>query len=187
VNAEEDDFHNLLDRARDGDQDAARILYTRYSSYVRAAVRRRLHPRLRRQYDSLDFVQDVWKSFLAAPGDRRQFDSPQALVGFLARVARNKVLEVVRLRFTTEKADITRELPLEAAGAGVPGREPTPSQTAIAGERWESLVGKFPNSYRVILERLRAGYTYEEIAQQAGVSLSTINRIVRRLKDLGGV
>lgn len=182
-----DEFGALMDRARKGDGDASRVLYTRYSAFVRAAVRRQLHPRLRPQYDSLDFVQDVWKSFLATPPNRLRFDSPQALVGFLTTVARNKVVEEFRRRFATEKNDITREQPLGPAEEFVPARQPSPSQWAVAGERWEHIVRQFPDGYRAILERLRAGYTPQEIAGQAGVSLSTLNRIVRRLKDLSGL
>jgi RNA polymerase sigma factor (sigma-70 family) len=184
VETDEADFRAVLDRAQAGDPEAAGLLYARYSAFVRAAVRRKLHPRLRPQFDSADFVQDVWKSFLTGP-DRRHFESPQKLIAFLARVARNKVVDVFRTRFETEKANIARERPLGGA-AGVPARQPTPSQWAIAGEGWERLVQEFPAAYRVILERLRAGYTYEEIAREAGVSLTTVNRIVRRLKDVTG-
>lgn len=185
VDADEAEFRAVLDRAQAGDAEAARVLYARYSALVRAAVRRRLHPRLRPQYDSQDFVQDVWKSFLAAQ-DRLRFNSPHELVEFLVRVARNKVVDVYRERFETAKRDITREQSLDAAGGAVPTHQPTPSQWAIAGEQWDRLVREFP-AYRVILERLRAGYTLPEIASAAGVSLSTVNRIVRRVRDVTGV
>jgi RNA polymerase sigma-70 factor (ECF subfamily) len=185
VDADEADFGVVMGRALEGDPEAADTLYTRYSAYVRSAVRRQLHPRLRSQYDSLDFVQDVWKSFLATPAGRLRFESPQALVQFLSRVARNKVTDVFRQRFALEGRDISREQSLHDIPA-VLGRDPSPSQFAAAGEEWEQLVRRFPAAYRVILERIRARYTSDEIARQAGVSLSTVNRIVRRLKDLSG-
>jgi RNA polymerase sigma-70 factor (ECF subfamily) len=56
----------------------------------------------------------------------------------------------------------------------------------IAGEEWEQLRGRFPEGQRVVLELLRAGHSYEDIARLASVSVSTVNRIVRRLKDLTG-
>jgi RNA polymerase sigma-70 factor (ECF subfamily) len=125
-------------------------------------------------------------SFLAAPAGRLRFESPRALVRFLSQVARNKVTDVFRQRFALEGREISREQSLQDMPA-ISGRDPSPSQLAVAGEEWEQLVRKFPAAYRVILERIRAGYTNEEIALQAGVSVSTVNRIVRRLKDLSGL
>ena len=157
---------------------------------VRVAVRRRLHDRLRPHYDSLDFVQEVWASFLALDPGRYRFADPDALVGFLCRVARNKVVEVFRKRFATTKHDITREVPYPPEGEdsrnGVPGPGPTPSQAAMAGERWADLVRRLPEGHRVVLERLREGHTHEEVAALLSINVRTVERIVRRLKDLCG-
>jgi len=180
------EFRGLLAGLREGDPTAATELCRRYEPFIRAAVRRQLHHRLRTLFDSLDFVQDVWASFLAAPPDRYTFDSPQALLGFLRRVAHNKVVEVFRRRFETQKADATREVSVgdPADGGDPPSPSPTPSQWVIAEERWEQLLGHFAVGHRVILERLREGHNNEDIARMANVSLSTVNRVVRRLKDL---
>jgi RNA polymerase sigma-70 factor (ECF subfamily) len=184
------EFPQMLARLRAGDPAAAEAFYREYGPFVRAAVRRQLHPRLRTRFDSLDFVQDVWASFLTLPADRYAFDTPQALLAFLNRVAYNKVVEVFRRRFETRKDDITREEPVEEWEHG-PDRlrapTPTASQFAVAGEEWERLLSRLPPGYRPILERLREGYTHEDIARMANVSLSTVNRIVRRLKDLTGL
>jgi RNA polymerase sigma factor (sigma-70 family) len=183
------DFGILMDRVRAGEAGAYEELLARYGDAVRAAVRRRLHDRLRPHYDSLDFVQDVWASFLALDPGRFRFADQDALVGFLCRVARNKVVEVFRRRFATRKHDITREEPLPPGGgsaAGPIGRDPTPSQYAMAGERWADLVRRLPDGHRAVLERLREGHTHEEVAAMLNVSVRTVERIVRRLKDLCG-
>jgi DNA-directed RNA polymerase specialized sigma24 family protein len=129
----------------------------------------------------------VWKSFLAGSHDRLAFNSPQALAAFLARVAHHKVLDVYRANFETEKRDIRREWPIgggESGGPQLAGRDPTPSQSAIASERWAMLLNKFPPGHRPVLERLRDGYTLQEVARAAGVSMSTVARIARRMKEL---
>jgi RNA polymerase sigma-70 factor (ECF subfamily) len=174
-----------MERVRSGDPEAFRALLDRHGIAVRAAVRKRLHDRLRPQYDSLDFVQEVWAAVLALPPDRCRFDGPHALATFLTRVAENKVADVARRRFVSEKAAVSREQPLDPAGG--PGRGPTPSQLAVAEERWAALSGRLNAGERAVLERLREGYTHDEIAGMLGVSKSTVNRIVRRLKDLCGV
>lgn len=184
----ESEFAELMTRVRSGDAGAYEELLARFGEPVRAAVRRRLHDRLRPHYDSLDFVQDVWASFIALEPGRCRFASQDALIGFLCQMARNKVVEVFRHRFATQKADITREQALWPAGdeteAGVAGREPTPSQHAVAGEQWSVLVARLPAGHRLVLERLREGHTHEEVAAMLNVSVRTVERIVRRLKDL---
>ena len=184
---QESDFLPLMQRVRAGDTAAFAELLDRYGSAIRLAVRRKLHDRLRAQYDSLDFVQDVWASFVALPADRYAFADPAALVAFLTRVAHHKVVEVFRRRFATEGSDITRERPLGNGDAPIPARLATPSQYAVAGEKWGDLLARVPAGHRPIVEKLRDGYTHQEIADLLGVSPSTIKRIVRRLKDVTGV
>lgn len=179
-------FAELVGGLRSGDPASVEALCRRYAPYIRAAVRRQLHPRLRTRFDSLDFVQDVWASFLAIPAERYAFDTPQALHAFLVQMASNRVIEVFRQRFQTQKNDIAREVAAndDSGRDQLASRHPTPSQCAIAVEAWDQLRGRFPEGQRMILEWLRQGHTNEDAARLAGVSLSTVNRIVRRLKGL---
>jgi RNA polymerase sigma-70 factor (ECF subfamily) len=184
------DFPRLLAGLRAGDPAAAEAICRRYEPFLRAAIRRQLDSRLRARLDSVDIVQDVWASFLAIPAERLNFASPAALLAFLSQVAYHRVIEVFRKRFGTQKDDFAREVPVEVAvGARdrLPGSEPTPSMCASAGEEWERLVRQFPPGHRAILLRLREGHQYEDIARMANVSLSTVNRVVRRLKELTGL
>jgi RNA polymerase sigma-70 factor (ECF subfamily) len=184
------DFPRLLAGLRAGDPTAAEAICRRYEPVLRAAIRRQLHPQLRARLDSVDIVQDVWASFLAIPPDRLTFDDPDALLAYLSQVAFHRVVEVFRKRFGTQKDDITREIPVEiVAGTHdqLPGPDPTPSTCVSAGEEWEHLVRQFPPGHQVILRRLREGHEYQDIARMANVSVSTVNRVVRRLKELTGV
>jgi RNA polymerase sigma-70 factor (ECF subfamily) len=180
-------FLELIAGLRARDPASVEALCLRYAPFIRAAVRRQLHSGLRTRFDSLDFVQDVWVSFLAIPTERYTFDTPEALLAFLTRMAHNRVIEVFRQRFATQKNDITRERAMGDDGAHqLRSPTATPSQWVIADEQWEQLRGRFSEGQRAILELLRDGHSYEDIARLANVSLSTVNRIVRRLKDLTG-
>jgi RNA polymerase sigma-70 factor (ECF subfamily) len=179
------EFARLMAGLRAGDPAAVEAVARRYGPVLRAAVRRHLHPRLRDRLDSLDVVQDVWASFLGVPADRLSFENPAALLAYLKQVAYHRAVEVYRRRFETEKDAIVRET------TGDPGRRavaqtPTPSMCVAAGEEWERLVSQFPEAHRVILRRLREGHELEDIARMAGVSVSTVSRVVRRLKELSG-
>src|SRR4051794_9225673 len=84
----------FLARIRAGDEEAARERLTRYEPQVRLVVRRQIPRILRSRFDSLDFLQSVWRSFFrrmrAGPDE---FEDPRHLVAFLARAARNKVID----------------------------------------------------------------------------------------------
>jgi RNA polymerase sigma factor (sigma-70 family) len=109
-------IQELLSRIRNGDDEAARELLTRYEPKIRLVVRRQLPRLLRSRFDSLDFLQSVWGSFFhkirTGPND---LDEEQNLITFLAWAARNKVIDEYR-RAGTQKQDLKREEPLEARG-----------------------------------------------------------------------
>ena len=180
------EFGRLMAGLRAGEPAAVAEVARRYGRILRAVVRRNLHPLLRSRIDSVDVVQDVWASFVALPPDRREFVNHRALIAFLKQVARRRTVEVYRERFETQKNDITRETPGED-GARVKVLSPTPSMCVSAGEEFERLLSNLPEGHRVILRRLREGHKNEDIARMANVSLSTVNRVVKRLKEMTGV
>jgi RNA polymerase sigma factor (sigma-70 family) len=180
------EFARLMVDLRAGDPAAVAEVARRYGRIIRAVVRRNLHPQLRTRLDSVDVVQDVWASFLRADRDRLDFETPGGLVAYLQQVAYHRTVEVYRERFETQKNDITRETPGEAGGRAVVSPD-TPSMYVSAGERYEQLLNQLPEGHRMILRKLREGHDNRDIARMANVSLSTVNRVVRRLKELAGV
>ena len=60
-------------------------------------------------------------------------------------------------------------------------RDPTPSQVAIANERWERLVDGQPDRYRLVLDMLRLGHTHEEIAERTGLHRKVIQRLLHKM------
>jgi len=181
-----EDFTLLMHRVRAGCPEAARRVFDDYGGYVLRVVRRKLHDRLRAQFDSLDFTQDVWASFFAAPPDRFTFETPRELVQFLSRMAHHKVVEVFRQRFHGGKRRLDAERPLGAPSDGGPPidppvADPTPSQCAIANERWEQILAGQPDDFRRVLELLRLGHTRKEIALRLGLHPKRIQRLMHEL------
>ena len=175
-----DDFAALFARAKGGCPEAVAALFTRYAPHVRAVVRRRLSNRLRPRFDSVDCTQDVWLSFLKASVERFDFPNERAFLGYLSKMAANKVWEEHRRR-GAKKNDLTREQPI-VGETEPPARQPTPSQVAAAGERWDGLVGGLPPTNRQVLEMLREGYTHDEIGDRLGFHKKTVQRLLQRLK-----
>jgi RNA polymerase sigma factor (sigma-70 family) len=176
-----DEFHNLLHRVRAGSAEAARILFDRYEPLVRRAARRQLARSLRVYFDSLDCTQDVFASFFTMPADRQRFDSPESFVAYLAEMTRNVVRENVRLR-RAQRRDVRRERAIDGTSAwATAAPDPTPSQYAIANEKWSRLLDGLPARDRQVVELLRLGHAQAEIAARLGISTRTVRRIIERL------
>jgi RNA polymerase sigma-70 factor (ECF subfamily) len=174
----------LMQRLRNGSQEAAQELWERYGAHVLRVVRRKLDRKLRAKYDSADLAQAVWASFFVKPTHGYQFERPEELLAFLARLAEEKLVDLFRQRYRTRKYNVNRERPL--AGAGDPAlcvqdRLPSPSEVAVARQEWERLLEGQPARDRRILTLLSQGYTHEEIARELGICAKTVHRLIRKL------
>ncbi len=109
----DDDFTDLMERARSGDPAAIHDFLARFDQEVLVMVRARLPRKLRPRFDSGDFVQAVWQSFFKdSDGPHREFANEAHLRGFLDGVVRNKVHAQHRRLTRTAKHNMAREEPL---------------------------------------------------------------------------
>jgi RNA polymerase sigma factor (sigma-70 family) len=185
----DDEFNDLLRRARAGDDDAIHDFLSQFEQEVRTMVRSRLPKKLRTQFDSTDFAQTVWQSFFVDSGCR-QFDSIEHLRRYLFGMVRNKVSEQHRRLTRTEKYDLSREerLYVRRGDREVPREvmspEPSPSQEVQATDRMAQLTaGRSPLEIEVL--RLRhQGLTFEEIAQRTGINERKVRRLIDAVRSL---
>src|SRR5271168_3133034 len=113
---EDGELSDFLKRIQAGDEGAARELLQRFEAEVRLVVRRQLPRLLRSRFDSLDFLQSVWGSFFRRiRTGPTEFEDSRHLVAFLARAAKNKVIDEYR-RAGSRKADMSREESLWGEG-----------------------------------------------------------------------
>jgi RNA polymerase sigma-70 factor (ECF subfamily) len=186
---EDTEFVAALAEARAGDEQAVAALLTAFEGDVRIIVRARLPRALRGQFDSMDFVQAVWTSVFSGPNQAiPEFANTGHFRGYLAGIARNKVLDEYRRRTRSRKYDLSREEPLYVRRGGretlreVPARDPTPSAFAQASDRFRQLTrGRDPRE-AAILELRRRGLTFEEIAAQTGLHERTVRRFLDTLR-----
>jgi len=181
------DFRDLIDRIRDGDEEAANQLVRDYGDSLRRAVRRTLNRRLRPQFDSLDFVQLAWSSVFRAREGLDRFETPGQLAAFLVRMARNKVGEETRRRLMTQKYDVTRECSLNTLDyekeQATDTRQEDPLESAMAREQLEHLTrDRWPRHQRIVELRLM-GLSNAEVAEKLGIAQSTVRRVLDRLYD----
>ena len=176
---------DFLHRIQEGDEGAARELLQRYEPEVRLVVRRQLPRLLRSRFDSLDFLQSVWGSFFRRMRDApTDFEDSRHLVAFLARAAKNKVIDEYR-RAASLKNDMHREEPLW--GDGRRPREvadpiDSPSEVAQAHEVFDRLHALLPEERRTVLELKAQGLSSRDIGERLGISERTVQRVLEDLR-----
>lgn len=173
------EFQATLLRASQGSEEDLRKLIDKYGHHIKRVVRRRLDVRLRSKFDSVDFVQMVWASFFRERDDLARFDRAEDLIRFLATLARNKVIDEERRRILGIKYNATRERPLEESDH--PDEEGTPSQIAMARERWTLMISAESERDRDVLRMRMGGASYSEISEQLGIHERTVRKIIGRI------
>lgn len=181
------EFKQLLKEIQEGSEEAARTFLDKYGAYILRVIRQRLARNLRSKFDSSDFLQDVWASFFREPPPPEAFSEREALLGFLAQLARNKVGQTSRQRLQRRRYADKRENSLDGSARFqakvLEGMEPTPSEVAVAREQWADIVTSSKPEHEKILLLLHEGYTHEEIAGLLGRSAKSVQRLVSKLRE----
>jgi RNA polymerase sigma factor (sigma-70 family) len=181
----DEDFCCLIREIRAGSEDAAWELVAQFGEQLRRAVRRALNAKLRSKFDSVDFVQLVWKSLFRVRDKLERFDRPEELAAYLTVMAQNKVGMQIRQQLLTAKRNVAREQSFDQLVARdptqFPSREPEQIEVAIARERWDRLMQEQPAHYRQIIQLRLQGHTQAGIAKTVGVDESTVRRFLTKL------
>jgi RNA polymerase sigma factor (sigma-70 family) len=185
MSVESNGFGQLMQRIASGSDDAAWELVSNYARHVERVIRRTMRGGLRSKLDTVDYAQAVWASFFR---DREQFagfESEERLIGFLMGIARNKVLQEARRGFGVAKRDVRREVSLSgdrgADAHAMPSGDGSPSQWAIARERWETIVRDQSPEHRRVIQLRISGATFNEISDSVGINERTARRIIDNL------
>jgi RNA polymerase sigma-70 factor (ECF subfamily) len=174
-------FRDLIRRLRLGDERAAAELVTEHEDALRRIVRVRLRDsRLRRLLDSVDVCQSVLCAFFvrAALGQFELHD-PDQLVKLLARMARNKLVNLWHKHHAARRdcrrvegaAVEERELPISAFD---PCRLATARDLLAVARRCLS------GEERRLLELRQQGRDWAEIAAEVGGSPEALRKQLAR-------
>jgi RNA polymerase sigma-70 factor (ECF subfamily) len=172
-----DPLASLLEKLAAGDSAAAERFFLEFEPFLRALVRRRLNPRLRSKFESMDIVQATWASLLE--GFRRQrweFKDTASLKAFLTRVTYNHFVNECRRHgpmLEREQAITSTEAEQPRTSAG-----PRPSEVAQAEELWDRMLRLCPPGHREILRLKQQGLPLAEIAARVGLHEGSVRRIL---------
>ena len=175
-----------MDRLRQGCDDAAWQLLCEYGPHVVAVIRRRLDRDMRVRVDSQDVIQAVWKSFFFDMAGIDSIHSPDELMRVLVTMAQNKLADAHRRHVRAERRGVLQTTPIALLNEdedGVRKRVSTPSQFAMARERWQQLLDESPPIHREVIRLRLTGETFEAIAIKLGISERTARRVIEDLRQ----
>ena len=148
-------------------------------------IRRRLPLRLRQKFDSEDFLQAVWASVFARPSRLAECQDQDDFVAYLAGIASNKVRMEIRRRIHTQKYDVRRERSMDdsslPSSSDAPSPDATPSQIAIARERWSQILADRPLHHQKIVELRYKGLSIREISRRLDMHEGSVQRVLREI------
>lgn len=183
-----EDSAELLRRYRQGDDEAAQIMFTRYLHRLVALAHSRLSAKLARRIDPEDIVQSAYRSFfLNARDGRYALEHSGDLWRLLVVITLNKLRQKVeyhtaaKRRFNKELSGRGHELVL-GIGADVLQRDPSPQETLAVLEEIEQLTSGLDPVQKQIVELRLQGYRIEEVAEEVHRSERTVRRVMDTIK-----
>ena len=179
-------FPELIERARRGDPEAARLLIERYESAIRRQARLALMDnRLKQVLEETDICQSILAQFFVGLwAGQFEFDGPEQLIGLLTKMVRNKITGKARyweaVRRNHRRNVGTLSPPLEPAS-----RDPTPSQIVADAEFVAEFERRLSDPERAILIMRRQGMSWAEVAQHSGGTPESVRKKFERAVDRG--
>jgi RNA polymerase sigma-70 factor (ECF subfamily) len=123
-----------------------------------------------------DLVQDVLMVVIAAVRTEKVRD-PEALVGYIRSVARNKYTDRLRTLFRRHEGE---SLPWDDATAATHPSEPASEAPPEVSIDVRAAVGKLPEKKRLAVVGVYVeGKTYDQVADETGIPLGSVKRYLR--------
>ncbi len=183
-----DSFDALMARLRQGEDDAAAELLSRFANRLIALARVRLGVRTRAKVDPEDVLQSVFKSFFlrCAHGqfDLHDWDDLWAL---LVTITLHKCGHQVQHLYRARR-DVRRETPQGNAADGSTrpwealARDPSPEEEVALADEVDALLRSLNERDRSVVCLWLRGHRPSEIATQLGVLERTVFRVLERVR-----
>ena len=169
---------SLLAKLVEGDLECAEKLFHEYEPYLRFIIRKQLSPRLRAKFDSTDVLQSVWECVvrdLQVHG--LSFDNSDHLRTFLVKITHHRFFDQIR----QHRGALDNEIHQSEDRSAFRSNQPRPSEEVQADDAWHQLLAMCPPAHHDVLRLKRSGLSLTEIAEETGLHLDSIRRILRNL------
>ena len=174
--------HELISRARAGDQKAFESLLKQYKSLVYAIMLKMVH----NPQEAEDLTQEAFmKAFHAI----RAFNEEYAFSTWLMKIATNNCIDFLRKKkLKTYSIDQPIQHKDEEIQIELPASDPTPERQLLTDEQTriiQQAIEELPPLYRhVILLRHQEEKSYEEIAEILDVPIGTVKARIFRAREM---
>lgn len=185
----DEDSIDLLRRWKNGDGDAAQVLFDRYVDRLVGLARTRLSSRMQRRVEPEDIVQSAYRSFFRKAGDGRYaLEQSGDLWKLLATLTVSKVRGQVEFHSARKRAVYDEESreSLKASRRVHPeilAEEPTPDEAAAVVEELQAVMAGLDAQQRRILELALQNHSVEEISEQIQRSGRTVRRTLQQIRS----
>lgn len=186
-----DSITRLIEELRQGDQDAAQLLWEAYYKRLVTLARKKLAGFGRLINDEEDVALSAFKSFCRGIGSGKFPDiaDRNELWSLLITITMHKVFHVARDARRLKRGGDQKFVVDNRSGSRwidrAPGAELDPARVAEVSDEFERLLNLLPNAELVELATLKLeGYTNQEIADRWNRAERTVERklqIIRRL------
>lgn len=186
MNAPVSEFALLLERAREGDQEALAELAAKYEPEVRIVARVLLGAALRPYVDSMDLVQSVHRSLLIGLRQARyDLASPAQLVALAVTVVRRKVARKWRQNRRQERLHNPQDSDVNFADVltGLASSEPDPAHHARINDAVRALWNQLAPLDRRVIELRMEGHSTAEAARLLNEDSDRLRVRLNRLRQ----
>jgi len=170
----------ILERYRQGDEQAAAELFARYLDRLTRLARSRLSPKLAARIDPEDVVLSAYRSFFIGARDGRfSLHRSGDLWRLLVSITLHKLFRQAR-RHRANARSVDTELPL--LDNEFFGREPSPEEVVGVADVLQTVLARLDPVARRVLELRLQEDSLATIATQTGRSERTIRRILAEIR-----
>jgi RNA polymerase sigma factor (sigma-70 family) len=169
-------------------EDAARIIFERFTNRLINLARSRLGEPLRNRVDPESVVQSAYRSFFrGSDADRFQYDAWDDLWGLLTILTLRKCFARADY-FLAEKRNVNRESQLTPGGGHPSDRielataEPSAAEAAMLSELVEQMMNRLNEREREVAVLLLQRHTIRDISGMVKLSERTVSRSRSRIQ-----
>ena len=185
----EDSMCLVVQKVKDGDEDAVCQIWNRYFPQIVRLAGKKLTGQRRQAADEEDVAISVMESFLRAAQAGRfpDLNDRDGIWRLLARMTSRKVIDLIR---KNAARPVVGESALGATAYGanplvsLPADDPTPEVVAMVADEVQHLFEVLPEKYHAVALAKIECLTAPEIALQCGIHVSTVERRLRIIREI---
>lgn len=175
--------HSLIDRFRNGEQDAATQLYLRYAARLQSWASSQTSTAYKSRFDEEDVVQSVFRTLFRRVSEGL-YDVPpgEELWQLLLVIALNKIRKLANYH-RAQKRDIGKTQGSDALElVRFSNRSADETALHVLQNVLDELFGDMSETHRKVVELRIEGHKTDDIAERTGRSSRTIERVLQSFR-----